>query len=51
MRYRLLQAYVGLWNKFVQIANMLGIELENLVVPSVKMSPTHHYFVGLLPIC
>lgn len=40
-RHGLLQEHVGERNKFVQIANMLGIELENLVVPQVKMLPAY----------
>jgi len=32
------QSHVGLTNKFIQIANKLHIELDNLVIPSSKMS-------------
>lgn len=40
-RHGLSQSHVGRRNKFVQIANMLGVELENLVVPRAKMPPAY----------
>lgn len=39
IRHGLLQSHVGVNNKFVQVANMWGIELENVVVPCANISP------------
>lgn len=39
IRHGLLQSHVGVNNKFVQVANMWGIELENVVVPRANISP------------
>ena len=40
-QHGLLQSHVGERNKFIQIANMLAVELEGLVVPPVKMFPNY----------
>ena len=41
VRHGLLQEHIGSTNKFVQIANVLGISLQGLTLPTAKLKPAY----------